>query len=291
MMQIFITNEIPMRKIFFSLMMLLMTHSATAAKEAIQVGYPPYNPGFFSAMCSVAGFLYQYDHREIAGIKIDFQKDGAYYDKLKGPNSWNYYFEPIMLGDLSLAITRTNLKAKEYVNAAQYTESLLSPRQVNTLIRKYIKLKPHVQEKLDHFVQAKFDAPTIIGIHYRGTDKKAEAPRISYDEVATVVAQKIQSIEQNDFKIFIATDEADFVEYMKVQFPRKVICQKMRRAKANGTPLHFQKLNGYQLGLNALLDCLLLARCDILIRTSSNLSLWSTYFNPSIPVVNLSQRY
>ncbi len=57
------------------------------------------------------------------------------------------------------------------------------------------------------------------------------------------------------------------------------------------TALHLKFSNNYLHGEEAIIDCLLLSRGSVLIRTSSNLSLWSSYFNPSIPVIELSQRY
>ena len=42
---------------------------------------------------------------------------------------------------------------------------------------------------------------------------------------------------------------------------------------------------------NALIDCILLSKTDLLIRTSSNFSLASTFFNPKLPVIELSKRH
>lgn len=61
---------------------------------------------------------------------------------------------------------------------------------------------------------------------------------------------------------------------------------------SNGEPgVHFINKNNYSLGEEALIDACLLSKCDLLIRTSSNLSLWSTYFNPSLPTILLNHRY
>ncbi len=56
-------------------------------------------------------------------------------------------------------------------------------------------------------------------------------------------------------------------------------------------PLHLKLSNNYLHGEEAFIDCLLLSKGDVLIRTSSNLSLWSTYFNPIMPVIALNARY
>ena len=48
----------------------------------------------FSVFCYVAGILYEYDTNTYAGIRVDFENIGIYYDPEYGPNWWNYYCEP-----------------------------------------------------------------------------------------------------------------------------------------------------------------------------------------------------
>ena len=43
-------------------------------------------------------------------------------------------------------------------------------------------------------------------------------------------------------------------------------------------------------GVDAVIDCILLSRCQVLIRTSSNLSLCSTLFAPEMPVILLNRK-
>lgn len=77
---------------------------------------------------------------------------------------------------------------------------------------------------------------------------------------------------------------------MQQEFPSRIVSRDVHRSTGE-EGIHFSEHNGYQLGEEALIDSLLLSKCDLLIRTSSNLSLWSTYFQPDIPVFLLSERY
>jgi len=60
----------------------------------------------------------------------------------------------------------------------------------------------------------------------------------------------------------------------------------------NGKALHVDPAHSpYRVGREALIDCVLLSRTDMLIRTSSNLSLCSTFFNSDLPVQELNRRW
>lgn len=93
-----------------------------------------------------------------------------------------------------------------------------------------------------------------------------------------------------NIKIFIASDEEMFVQFMTDEFGDLIFYnQNVMRSKDN-TPIHLKKNSPYDNGKNALIDSVLLSRGSVLIRTSSNLSLWSTFFNPDIPVIALNER-
>ena len=52
----------------------------------------------FSVFLTVVGFLHFYEQEGWDGARVDFRKEGLYYDPRIGSNWWEYYFEPIVLG-------------------------------------------------------------------------------------------------------------------------------------------------------------------------------------------------
>ena len=61
----------------------------------------------------------------------------------------------------------------------------------------------------------------------------------------------------------------------------------------NNNPVHYfnpKNVSPYKLGKEAVIDCLLLSKCNHLIRTSSCLSLVSEYFNPQLTDTLLNKR-
>jgi hypothetical protein len=99
----------------------------------------------------------------------------------------------------------------------------------------------------------------------------------------------IHEQQLTDYQIFIATDEWNFIEHMRRYFPNRIIYQECRRSSTN-QPIHTKKVSPFQTGKEALLDALLLARCHYLIRTPSNLSICSSFFNPFIPDIVLYEK-
>ncbi|MCB1124766.1 MAG: hypothetical protein KJT03_24645, partial [Verrucomicrobiae bacterium] len=94
------------------------------------------------------------------------------------------------------------------------------------------------------------------------------------------------------YHLFVATDEEAFISHLKERGDIGISYTHSLRS-ADNKPVHFSEghRSNYQLGFEALLDCLLLSRCDFLLRTESNLSKVSEFFNPSIESIDLSREF
>ncbi len=245
-------------------------------------------PGFFSVFNTVLGALEFYENSDDAdGFIVDFEKSGFFYDPNFGENWWEYYFEPIKLGTPNI----NEIIFKEYkkITFSFSAQLKMSRERSYELINNYIKLKPHIQNKLDAFVKEHFEGETVIGLHYRGTDKILEAPKINYELVGKLLSKEIEN--DNSIKIFVATDEDSFLQYMYKKFPGRIIALDAIRSK-NDIPVHkIMTESPYQKGEDALLDCLLLSKCSKIYKTASNLSDVSIKFNPTMPVINISEHF
>lgn len=246
--------------------------------------------GFFSCFNLVLGHLFLYENRffkNVKGIQVDFGNDGNYYAEEKGPNWWKYYFEPLSLGSKKGAKV---IQSSHNSNAlAWYTRKTLDRAQASSLLHRYVKIQPHILKKVAQFTDTFFSGK-VIGIHYRGTDKFTEAPVVSYEEVVLALLEQIGQLENQLFFIFVATDQQSFLDYMESQFPNQVIATKSTRSK-DSSNIHVGSENPYLIGEEALVDAILLSKCDVLLRTSSSLSLWSTYYNENLPVILLNHRF
>jgi Nodulation protein Z (NodZ) len=265
---------------------LLFFNVAFSAGKSLILNSPEI-AGMFVTFNYVLAGLYKYDRREVDALRVDFGKHGLYYDPAMGPNWWNYYFEPIELGKIDM----NNLErysGKQINDMPIFALKVLPRKEANALINKYVKLKPQINAKVIDFARRHFSGHHIIGVHYRGTDKYKEIRRISYGAAEEIILKAIREAEKSrkKYKIFVATDEQKFLDYMKEKHASKIVHIEAIRSQ-DGSPVHFRDDEHYRIGEEAILDCLLLSRCSVLVRTASSLSAASEQFNPNIPVMRI----
>jgi len=248
---------------------------------------PSKKHGLFCLFNFVAGVLSEYEAGNYAGIEVNFEQSCAYYNKSRGSNCWQYYCEPILLGSRKDAALK-RFDSQEFGDYALRGRSLRR-EEVSRIIEKYIKINRAIKNKVRAFLMQHYLNQHVIAVHYRGTDKISEAPRVPYSKVIESVENYITSHSLEQYKIFVATDEKSFLETIKAVFPHAVVAYDATRS-SDGKPLHYNRPDAdlSKQGEEALIDCLLLSKGNVLIRTSSHLSLWATFFNPYLPVIQLS---
>jgi hypothetical protein len=255
----------------------------------LYVNSPKYieGAGMFHNFNIVLGCLELYDTHDHIGIKVDFGEEGLYYEESHGPNWWNYYFEPINYTSREYSKKRPLIKRLrddekgEIGNGAHF---YMKRERAHELIEHYICVRKEFLEEVEAFYHEYLEGSFIIGVHYRGSDKWLEAIHVSYEETLSKIENEIAV--QEDCKIFVATDDPSFLEEIKKHFGEKVYYIDAQRLKDK--PVHYYSKERFLNGKEALLDCLLLAKSDVLIRTNSNLSAVSAYFNPQMRVINLN---
>lgn len=144
--------------------------------------------GLFSVFNMVIGSLDFYEKNACGGLEIDFADQGLYYESHMGPNWWSYYFEPIELGSKKKANIRS-FSSKEKRKFTLKAEFELPIERAHQLIEKHIRLKPALRKKIETFYTDHFAGHTVIGVHYRGTDKVKEAPSVPYEKVDEEVSE------------------------------------------------------------------------------------------------------
>jgi len=297
-------------------------------KEAI---WPPglITQGLFSATKHVLGALVFAEKHGAAGVKVNFV-DEHYSDAAMDDNNyWGYFYNPTMpmkeyterpLGDLEEV--HFNRKLKRYglwggfnnlidgVTPSTYPITYGTSRsETNRLIREYLipNMQPELKAKLEMLHVKMFkDADVILGVHYRGTDTSEHYPytKIQYETFyrETKLAIKEMITEKNleastaKVRIFVASDEAEFLEGMQAQFPGQVVFHDesprllphqfaaATEGLTNSPDVH---VSNYQKGETAIIDAICLAAGEYLIKGRSNLSEFSYAFNPSMRVTQI----
>jgi hypothetical protein len=160
-------------------------------------------------------------------------------------------------------------------------------------LKKYLRPKPHIDKIVDDFWATVDGNGPVLGVHFRGTDKSWEAPRVSWEHCLTVVETYLRRHEAVK-AVFAASDEQAFVDFMADSIKDVPVYSRQdhyRSRSSDGPPVFLSDAGGYEKGEDALVNALLLAKCSALIRTTSTLSAWASLFNPDIKVILLNKPY
>lgn len=211
--------------------------------------------------------LDNYDKGKFAGMNVVFDS-GRYLDVNVGPNWWEYFFKPICLKkgevdkEISLSIQETRQNLADGYKLPSY--------RLAYLFKKYIAFRPEIVAEINSYIKMNFSGKYIIGVHHRGTDRSGV--KIPFTETLTVLRREICRVINygRDLRIFVATDDADFLRNIKKLYPKHVLHYNVIRS-TDDEPLHFSQTkydSNYQKGKEAIFDLFLLSGCDTLIHPS-----------------------
>ena len=270
--------------------------------------------GFFSEFTSVLGALAYAASRGAAAVRVDFRSP-LYVETDRGANWWTYFFENARMaldpersldGDevhLDRVVTRYG-RFGGFSDVVQGSTPYLYPMTygidrttLNQLLRLHVHVRAEIRREVERFISTRFDPRAyVVGVHYRGTDATHHwtgalthyrTRPLPYSAYADEVRATLDAATRSMFQVFVATDEIDFLEYMRREFGNRVIyVQESPRVPAQSRPIHLDRtlpVSNYQKGKSALVDCLVLAATSYLVKGRSNLSDASLVFNPQLP--------
>ncbi|HZR22605.1 MAG TPA: hypothetical protein VFA59_03390 [Vicinamibacterales bacterium] len=269
--------------------------------------------GLFSEFHHALGALAYAERHGAVRVRFDFRSD-LYVDPSHGPNWWAYFFSPteVTIRDQpsggEVHLTKRLAKFGRHggfcddvngVTPYLYPMTFgIARAELHRLLTTYIAVRPEIEADVAEIVTAAFPADAfLLGVHYRGTDSTHSlfglindyrTSPVPYQLYADEVRRVIGEAAPARFCIVVATDESDFVEFMRREFGAdRIVCvEDAPRARAGGTAVHFDRTLGvsnFAKGKSGVVDCLLLARTNYLIKGRSNLSDASLVFNPLLP--------
>jgi hypothetical protein len=248
--------------------------------------------GFFAHMTLCLYILRYCEYRRFIP-DIRFSSDN-YRDLHKAPNWLNNYFD--QTGSVTFEQVAKKVRYTKRIANVEDMEHLfhikMSLEEGARTLNSHLRAKPHIIERVEDLWRTlDVDGP-VVGVHFRGTDKILEAPRVSWDHVRRVVQSYLQ--EHNDTQaMFVASDQQQFVEFLLDSIKNVPIYFNNDHYRSkDDRPIHKSlSVSEYEKGEDALNNALLLAKCSTLIRTTSSLSAWASVFNPRIKVILLNKPY
>lgn len=122
--------------------------------------------------------------------------------------------------------------------------------------------------------------PACLGLHFRGTDKNRaslDTNPVSVDEFLSLVAAFLAE-RPGLASLFVASDEPGLLDRVRARWPQRQVFG------LGDVPFHKGPADGPDKADRALLDCLLLSRCEVVLKSSSALSGFAKVLNPDLEI-------
>ena len=216
---------------------------------------------------------------------VDMENYNSIYNEKiaikKTNNSWEYYFQKLSPYSLEEVYKSKNvlITSDKFYNFFSF--SLDKDKNLNQLLQTDIKIEK-ILNKCFKRISKNFENKKVLGIHFRGTSYKKSAghPLPATKKQMLSLTNKIIKEKKID-KIFLVTEELEYLKLFKKNFPNKLIYLKScyRSNKNDAFEIYPRNLHRYKLGREALIETLLLSKCDYFIHLLSNLSSAAIAFN------------
>jgi hypothetical protein len=228
-----------------------------------------------------SNLIYIFNHLEIAKKNsfipiIDMKNFTTIYNEEKkidnSFNAWDYYFEKINNYGLSEVYKSKNVIITKDKFFKQF-DNIISNQKFQHIGSNYFKIKKKFLTHSDNYFK-KFLHKNTLAVHYRSTSYKTSANH----PFPTTHNQTINKIKylislHNYEKIFLCTEDKKFYEKMKKVFKNKLYyLDTYRSDKDDAFKIFPRKFHRYKLGIEILLDALIISKCKGFLHTQTNVS-------------------
>ena len=234
------------------------------------------------------------------GITPCFMSTSAQYvDERRGPNWFDYFFENLRISPDQRAriaggdVPVCRIDGVRQLGLPDNYDPQLTLNNAPGLVRKYIGIKKEFLDKVEQFFSKNINNKYTLGVHYRGTDKNTEVQMVNYKSFIDMVISLLEESRKFDC-IFVSSDEQKFIDFIENSFKHRlpVVFHDDTERSTTTTAIHRSGSGDrYRKGEEAVMNCLLLSKCDALIKTPSILSGWSKLFNPDLPVTMVGRPF
>lgn len=223
----------------------------------------------------------------------------SYYnnDSEKQENVFEYFFnQPYRLTEKevkeSFSVVSYNTKHSLWLESKNGAESFLSAGynitdsylyEAARICKKYMQLKPEVQQLIEKDTSSIFANGKILGVHFRGGAYKVGFNRhpIALD-ISDYFPAIDECLENGYTNIFLATDDIVAVNLMTQRYGNKVYFYNSLRSDNDIDVMELKSgrdNNGFLLGYEVLRDAITLSRCNGFVCGLSQVSICVRFLN------------
>ena len=199
--------------------------------------------------CTVNG----HDHFASGGRNL---YHSANHSASHGSNMWDYYFEPVSVyregapgyevrtlpSKMLWRLHHTNRKSifahyygafadKRHGYDAAWFRTMRY--RAHSVLSQYVRVRRHIQDKVDSFWTTHMRGRPVLGVHVRGTDKQSEIagdvvpPQHYVPHIERFLALNLNA------SIFVATDSPAFLSWLRNRYPAQLVARSALRSERN----------------------------------------------------------
>jgi len=246
------------------------------------------NSGMFAFIWQTLRGMYHYPTDK---YYVHFGRESCYFDEemlqTQGiDNVWDYYFEQPHIDTLPIPSEITSEVGLLFDQFSEFRDVYTTSEEYRVrreeyghIVKKHIRLLPHMTTKVKDFYEANFKNKRVLGIHCRGTD---HPDKLSMEFYISRIKQYIKDYDL----IFVASDEQSRIDAIKKAFGDIVVEYPASFRSINETPLHYAnnyRYSKYYIGEDVIIETYLLARVDTLLCcTNSNVNYFARVLNTDL---------
>jgi len=254
-------------------------------------------------------------------INFDNQYNTFFYSPKHGENIWEYFWNPVMglsYKDVEAHLKHGKIKPdqikrfksediffwhtqdKERIATFWLESNPVDPsiwmkekRKLGRYyVKKFIDIKENIKEKASNFSKQNFNNTFLFTVHIRGTDFSYAEPT-NHKKYFKKIEEIIKRKNLQDYQVFLATDQTQFVGLFKKHFGSKLITYNSARGSSFIAPFKLQQVDPYKKGEDVLIDILLLSEGDHILKCAASVGEYATWFSNNIEITDfaLESRY
>ena len=278
------------------------------------------NHGLFAQVERVLNQLYYAETRGLTpyiylGQRVFNSHDSCdqgfnqYYEESRGDNVWEYYFDQVSdyrLGDPEwkgrpvrlLVASENDVRRYMITKAGDAVTSYFAFKEYNDawhnirlrvraiayqLLSRWVRIKPELRQRAGKLIREwRMQSNYLIGVHLRGTDK-AVHPKVPLERYTRYVDAYMN--HHPGALVVLATDDRRFYEEFSKRYGSRMV------SGSKGYPtrniVRDTHIDRYSKGADAIVDALLLAHTDFLLKSTSAVSEFAIWYNPFLSTAHL----
>ena len=167
----------------------------------------------------------------------------------------------------------------------------LVPPEVGHKTLSKLSVRSDLEQHTDEYIALNTNEDWIA-VHFRGTDVIALKDKLPFRHTITLESYIVylKGVLDNHCRIFVCSDQAQFIDEMNVTFSGRVFTRDIQRS-INHDPLHqVDSESAHQQKQDAFMDLLVLTRAKLIYTTGSGFVDVIRFFNPKTKIISLDGR-